>query len=132
MRSALLLAAAIAFTVAADAQTPAPPAAPGIKRTILHRMDVEGGREVVIGIAEIPAGMAAGRHTHPGVESGVVLSGTSSLEVEGETPRLLKEGDTYAITAGKVHDAKAVGDAPVKVLATYIVEKGKPFATPAK
>ena len=137
MRPALLLAAvAFTFTAVADAQTQAPaqaPAAsPGIKRTILHRMDVEGGREVVIGIAEIPAGMAAGRHTHPGVESGVVLSGTSSLEVEGETPKLLKEGDTYAILAGKVHDAKAVGDAPVKVLATYIVEKSKPFASPAK
>jgi quercetin dioxygenase-like cupin family protein len=136
MRSALLLAAAVAFTAVADAQTPAPspaPAAsPGIKRTILHRMDVEGGKEVVVGIAEIPAGMAAGRHTHPGVESGVVLSGSTSLEIEGETPRLLKEGDTYAILAGKVHDAKAVGDGPVKVLATYIVEKGKPFASPAK
>jgi quercetin dioxygenase-like cupin family protein len=131
MRSALLLAAAVAFTAVADAQTP-PAASPGIKRTILHRMDVEGGREVVIAIAEIPAGMAAGRHTHSGPESGVVLEGSSSLEIEGETPRLLKEGDSYAILAGKVHDAKAVGDKPVKVLATYIVEKGKPFATPAK
>ena len=132
MRSALLLAAAIAFTTVAAAQTPAPAAAPGIKRTILHRMDVEGGREVVVAIAEIPAGMAAGRHTHFGPESGVVLEGSSSLEIEGETPRLLKEGDSYAILAGKVHDAKAVGDKPVKVLATYIVEKGKAFATPAK
>jgi len=132
MRSALLLAAAVAFTAFADAQTPAPQPAAGIKRTILHRMDVEGGREVVVAIAEIPAGMAAGRHTHFGPESGVVLEGSSSLEIEGETPRLLKEGDSYAILAGKVHDAKAVGDKPVKVLATYIVEKGKPFATPAK
>ena len=132
MRSALLLAAAIAFTAAAEAQTPAPASASGIKRTILHRMDVEGGREVVIAIAEIPAGMAAGRHTHFGPESGVVLEGSSSLEIEGETPRLLKEGDSYAILAGKVHDAKAVGDKPVKVLATYIVEKGKPFASPAR
>jgi quercetin dioxygenase-like cupin family protein len=131
MRSTLLLAAiAFAFTAVADAQAPA--ASPGIKRTILHRMDVDGGREVVIAIAEIPPGMAAGRHTHPGVESGVVLRGSSSLEVEGETPRLIKEGDTYAILAGKAHDAKAVGEVPVKVLATYIVEKGKPFASPAK
>jgi quercetin dioxygenase-like cupin family protein len=128
MRPALLLAAAVAFTAVADAQTPAP----GIKRTILHRMDVEGGREVVVAIAEIPPGMAAGRHTHPGVESGVVLQGASSLEIEGEMPRLIRQGDTYAILAGKAHDAKAVGDVPVKVLATYIVEKGKPFASPAK
>jgi hypothetical protein len=35
------------------------------------------------------------------------------------------------IPAGVVHDAKVVGDKPSKVLATYIVEKGKPLATPA-
>jgi len=39
--------------------------------------------------------------------------------------------ESYAIPAGKVHDAKGVGDKPVKVLATYLVEKGKPLATPA-
>jgi hypothetical protein len=32
---------------------------------------------------------------------------------------------------GKIHDARTVGDKPVKVLATYVVEKGKPLATPA-
>jgi quercetin dioxygenase-like cupin family protein len=128
MRTALLLATAIvAFTAAVEAQTPAP----GIKRTILQRIEVPPDREVVVAIAEIPAGMSAGRHTHFGPESGTVLEGSSSLEVEGETPKLLKAGDSYVIPAGKVHDAKAVGDTAVKVVATYIVEKGKPFATPA-
>ena len=130
MRTALLLAtASVAFTAAVEAQTPAP--APAIKRTILQRIDVPPDREVVVAIAEIPAGMSAGRHTHFGPETGTVLEGSSSLEVEGETPKLLKAGDSYVIPAGKVHDAKAVGDTSVKVIATYIVEKGKPFATPA-
>ena len=128
MRSALLLAAAlVAFTFTVDAQTPAP----GIKRTPLQRFDLSPDREVIVGIAEIPPGMAAGRHTHFGPESGYVLEGSTSLEIEGETPKLLKAGDSYVIPAGKVHDAKAVGDKPVKVIATYIVEKGKPLATPA-
>lgn len=60
-----------------------------------------------------------------------MVEGSASLEIEGEMPRLLKAGDSYMIPAGKVHDAKTVGDAPVKVLATYVVEKGKPLATPA-
>jgi quercetin dioxygenase-like cupin family protein len=128
MRSALLLAAAlVTFTVAVDAQAPAP----AIKRTLLQRFDLAPDREVIVGVAEIPAGMAAGRHTHFGPESGYVLDGSTSLEIEGETPKLLKAGDSYVIPAGKVHDAKAVGDKPVKVIATYIVEKGKPLATPA-
>jgi quercetin dioxygenase-like cupin family protein len=128
MRSALMLAVAVvAFAATVDAQSPAP----AIKRTILQRFDLAPDREVVVGMAEIPPGMAAGRHTHFGPESGYVLEGSSSLEVEGETPKLLKAGDSYVIAAGKVHDAKAVGDKPVKVIATYIVEKGKPLATPA-
>jgi quercetin dioxygenase-like cupin family protein len=105
--------------------------APGIKRTLLQRIDVGDNREAILGLAEIAPGAAAGRHTHPGVELGYVVEGSASLEVEGETPRLLKAGDSYMIPAGKVHDAKTVGEAPTKVLATYVVEKGKPLASPA-
>ena len=106
--------------------------APGIKRTLLQRIDIGNNMEVILGIAEIPPGGAVGRHTHFGVETGYALAGQSSLEVEGEAPKLLNAGDSYVIAAGKVHDAKVVGDAPAKVLAVYVVEKGKPLATPAK
>ena len=106
--------------------------APGIKRTILQRTDLGNGMEVVMGLAEIAPGAAAGRHTHFGIETGYVLAGQSSLEVEGETPRLLNTGDSFTIPAGKVHDAKTVGDVPAKVLAVWVVEKGKPLGTPAK
>jgi quercetin dioxygenase-like cupin family protein len=105
--------------------------APGIKRTLLQRYDVGDNREAILGLAEISPGAGAGRHTHFGVEFGYVVEGSASLEIEGETPKLLKAGDSYMIPAGKIHDAKTVGDAPVKVLATYVVEKGKPLATPA-
>jgi len=129
MKPALMLATAIvAFTAVADAQTPS---APAIKRAILQRFDLGSDREVVTAIAEVPPGMAAGRHTHPGPETSYVVEGSATLEVEGEVPRLVKAGDSFAIPAGKVHDAKVVGDKPVKVLATYIIEKGKPLATPA-
>jgi quercetin dioxygenase-like cupin family protein len=117
------IAAAIALAAAAQA--------PAIKRQLLQRIDVPDNRETILGVAEIPAGGAAGRHTHFGVEVGYVLEGSTSLEIEGEAPRLLKAGDSYVIAAGKVHDAKVVGDAPAKVIATYVVEKGKPLATPA-
>jgi quercetin dioxygenase-like cupin family protein len=128
MRPALLLATAIvAFTASVDAQTPAP----AIKRTLMQRFDIAADREVILGMAEIPPGLAAGRHTHFGTEAGYVAEGSVSLEVEGETPKLLKAGDSYVIPVGKIHDAKTVGDKPVRVVATYIVEKGKPLATPA-
>jgi quercetin dioxygenase-like cupin family protein len=106
--------------------------APGIKRTPLQRVDIGHGMEVITGIAEIAPGGATGPHTHFGIETGYVLAGTSRLEVEGEPARTLQAGDSYTIAAGKVHDARVVGDGPAKVLAVYIVEKGKPLATPAK
>lgn len=104
--------------------------APAIKRTILQRSDVGHDMEVVLGSAQIAAGGSTGRHTHFGVETGYVVSGTSLLEVEGEAPRTLKAGDSYLIPAGKVHNATSK-DGETKVLATYVVEKGKPLATPA-
>ena len=91
-QSILATLALAALTVlvadAALAQTPAP--APAIKRTLLQRIDVGDNREAILGLAEIAPGGAAGRHTHPGVEFGYVVEGSASLEVEGETPKLLK------------------------------------------
>ena len=127
IRLRLTAAAGLAALLAATASVAQ---APGIKRVILQRTDM-GNLEVVLGLAEIPPGVAAGRHTHPGVETGYILQGSASMEIEGETPKLVKAGDSYSIPAGKVHDAKTVGDQPVRVLATYVVEKGKPLASPA-
>jgi quercetin dioxygenase-like cupin family protein len=107
------------------------PAAPAIKRTVLQRTDVGGGMEAVLGLAEIAPGGATGRHSHPGVETGYVLEGTATLVIDGEPPVAMSAGTSYLIAAGKVHDARNTGTTPVKVLATYIVEKGKPLASPA-
>jgi quercetin dioxygenase-like cupin family protein len=117
------------FTVTeppALAQQPQP-----IKRTPLQKFDVPGtSYETVIGIAEIAPNVNVGRHTHPGPESGYVLEGDFTLLVEGQPPLALKAGDSYKIAAGAVHDARS-GDKGAKVIATYVVEKGKPLASPA-
>jgi quercetin dioxygenase-like cupin family protein len=51
----------------------------GIKRTMLLKTDLAGieDREVVIGLAEVAPGVAAGRHYHDGDELGYVLEGTA-------------------------------------------------------
>jgi quercetin dioxygenase-like cupin family protein len=103
----------------------------GIKRTPLQKVEFPDGYVTVTGIAEIPAGGSAGRHTHPGIESGYVLEGETDLIVEGKPDQRLKAGDSYAIPAGVVHDAKVHGDKSAKVLAVYVVDKTKPLATPA-
>ncbi len=126
--------ATVALCGAANAQQlpAAANQAPTIKRIPLQKSDVAGTNyETIMGIAEITANSNVGRHSHPGTESGYIMEGESTLMIDGQPPKVLKAGDSYLIPAGAIHDAKA-GATTLKVIATYVVEKGKPFATPAK
>jgi quercetin dioxygenase-like cupin family protein len=104
----------------------------GIKRTILLRTDDPGSAtyEAVMGIAEIAPGANAGKHRHHGVELGYVLDGPVVLQPEGRPAITLKTGESFKNEG--VHDAMNPGKKPAKILAIYIVEKGKPLAEPAK
>ena len=116
---------AFAFSGAAIAQQAA------VKRTPLQKAEFPDGYVTVSGIAEIPVGGSAGRHTHPGVEMGYLLEGETDLIVEGRPDQHLKAGDSYMIPAGTPHDAKVHGDKPLKVLGVYVVDKTRPLASPA-
>jgi len=127
-RAVALCLMALSLGLTAVAQTPA--AAPPIKRIPLQRFDVPGTLfETVIGIAEIAPSVAIGRHTHPGPESGFVMAGSFELLIDGQAPRLLQAGDSYQVPPGTVHDARS-GPEGAKVIATYVVQKGQPLATP--
>jgi quercetin dioxygenase-like cupin family protein len=102
----------------------------GIKRTPLQKLDFPAGYNTVTAIAEVPAGGAAGRHTHPGAETGYVLEGELELVIDGQPPMKIKAGESYQIPEGAIHDAKA-GDKPFKVLGVYVVKAGEPLAKPA-
>lgn len=101
----------------------------GIKRTPLQTVDFPAGYNVESVIAEIPSG-CAGRHTHPGVESTYVMEGEAVIKVDGQPDRTVKAGESFQIAFGVPHDACAA-KGQFKVLAMYIVEKGKPVASPA-
>jgi quercetin dioxygenase-like cupin family protein len=61
---------------------------------------------------------------------GYLLEGEFTLFVEGQPPLVVKAGESYKVPPGAVHDARS-GDKGAKVIATYVVEKGKPLASPA-
>jgi len=104
---------------------------PTFKRTVLQQADISApGREAVTAVAEFQPGAMAGRHTHPGEEIGYVLEGTLSLEQQGKPAVTIKSGQAFLIPAGTIHNATNTGSGTARVLATYIVEKGKPVATP--
>jgi quercetin dioxygenase-like cupin family protein len=129
---AAVIACVWSASVHAQQPAPAPAASPGIKRTILQKVEIPGTNfETVLGMAEISAGMNSGRHTHPGPETGTVTEGELVLMIDGQPERTLKVGDSYQIPAGTVHDVRTVGG-PAKVVAAYMVPKGMPLASPAK
>jgi quercetin dioxygenase-like cupin family protein len=103
-----------------------------IKRTVVYKGDVSvPGREAVIAKVEIAPGGRAGRHTHPGDEISYVMEGEGELLIDGKPPLKFKAGDGFSIAAGLTHDAHNTGTQPLKLAGIYVVEKGKPIATPA-
>ena len=106
--------------------------ASGLTRTLVGRADVSvPGREAVVARVEVAPGARAGRHTHPGDEISYVLEGQGELLIDGQPPRIVKAGESFVIPAGVVHDAHNDSNAPMKLVGVYVVEKGKPLATPA-
>jgi quercetin dioxygenase-like cupin family protein len=105
----------------------------GLRRTVVERADVSvPNREAVVVRVELDPGLLAGKHTHPGDEISYVQEGEAEILIEGDAPRKVKAGDAFVIPAGKVHDAKSTGTTPLKLIGVYVVEKGKPLASPAK
>jgi quercetin dioxygenase-like cupin family protein len=100
-------------------------------RTILLTTDAPGGvtHQAILGISELAVGASSGRHRHFGVEIGYVLEGSMFLEHDGRPTVELKAGDTFRVDGA--HNATNRNRAPVKVLAVFLVEKGKPLAEPA-
>lgn len=106
--------------------------ASGLTRTLVGKADVSvPGREAVVAKVEVAAGARAGRHTHPGDEISYVMEGEVELLVDGQPPRVVKAGESFVVPAGTVHDAHNASAAPVRLVGVYVVEKGKPLASPA-
>ena len=110
-----------------DAQEPSP-----FKRTIMQTQDLSmPGRAALVALLEAQPEVVIGRHTHPGEEIGYVLEGSILLEVEGRPAVTVNAGQTFIVEAGKAH-AGRIGGTRTRILATYLLEKGKPLATAVK
>jgi len=106
--------------------------APALTRTIVTTADVSvPNREAVIARVEVAPGGVAGWHTHPGDEISYVVEGEATLMIAGQAPRKVAAGQGFVIPAGIVHNAKNDGATAIKLVGVYVVEKGKPLASPA-
>ncbi|HXB53233.1 MAG TPA: cupin domain-containing protein [Vicinamibacteria bacterium] len=118
----------LSWTPALDAQQA------GAKRTILTKQDLSNfpAHEGVVAQVEFTPGAREPKHTHPGDVFGYVHEGTLTVSIEGRPTATVKSGEVFFVPAGKVHWAENAGETPVKVLATFVVEKGKPLTSPAQ
>jgi quercetin dioxygenase-like cupin family protein len=102
----------------------------GITRTVLGTFEFPPGYQTIISIGQIPANTCFERHTHFGLENYYVLEGEGVLMIPGKSDQHVKAGDAGQIPPGVPHSGCTMASAE-KVLVTFVVEKGKPFAPPA-
>ncbi len=129
-----LLLSALAGLPVAVGQSPAPAtqAAPGIKRTIVQKVDVPGTNlETIVAVVEIVPNFKAGRHTHPGNVVGYVTEGEFFITLDGQAEKQVNVGESVLVPDGAAHD-EGTREKPTKLIAIYVVEKGKPLAAAAK
>ena len=120
---AVLAFAAVVLPAAALAQ--------GVTRQVMQTTEFPAGYQTVTGIATIAAGACAGWHIHPGLETSYMLEGEVTLKVDGKPDQKFKAGESLQVPIAAKHDACNAGSAPARVLVVYVVEKGKPLASPA-
>jgi quercetin dioxygenase-like cupin family protein len=117
-------AVALATYARAGAQQPA------IERKVLLQQDIAApGYQNVLVAVTIPVGGREGRHTHPGTAIVHVLEGTLTLEHAGRSTATYKAGETLNVEAGRVHEGINTGKTPVRAIASFVVEKGKPLTS---
>jgi len=115
-----------------SAQGAAPAATSGVTRKILSQTDGPlPGYVTLLVEATIEPGVSVGRHTHPGIESAYVLEGGFELPIQGQPTRVIKAGDAFQIPPETPHAGGKPGESKSRILITYVVEKGKPLASPA-
>ena len=126
------LAIGLAALFTSVTSPPATAQEPTVQRKILLTHDLAiPGYQTVMGAVEIPPGGREGRHTHPGAVVVYIQEGVLTFDYEGNPTMTYKAGDSFFIEAGKIHEGINKGASPVKAVATFVVEKGKPLTSPA-
>ena len=126
------LAIGLAALFTSVTSLPATAQEPTLQRKILLTHDLAiPGYQTVMGTVEILAGGREGRHTHPGAVVVYIQEGVLTFDYEGNPTMTYKAGDSFFIEAGKIHEGINKGASPVKAVATFVVEKGKPLTSPA-
>lgn len=119
------------FVVAAGSVSAQQPAAPTVKRTPLVTKDLPmpGGFVATLVLVELPAGAREGRHMHSGTLVAYVKEGALTLDHDGKSTVTYKEGETFSVEPGNVHEGMNKGNVTTRLIATFVYPKDKPMTT---
>jgi len=103
---------------------------PTVQRKVVLTQDlaIPNYQQVTVEVT-IPVGGREGRHTHPGSVTVYVTEGALTLYYEGKPMQTYKPGEAVFIESGKIHEGINQGNTPIKAIASFVVEKGKPLTT---
>jgi quercetin dioxygenase-like cupin family protein len=77
------------------------------------------GATMTLGVVQINAGQKNPLHKHPNCDEIIyMISGTGEYRV-GDQKVVLKAGDALRIPKNAIHDAKTIGDEPMKSVVVY-------------
>ena len=108
--------------------TTSAPQVPGINRIDLQEYDLSVPNRVMIqNRVELSPEAPAPWHKHPGEEIIYVLEGMLEYDVDGVGPKTYTAGEALTVPAETPHRVTNKGSGTSAELATFIVEKGKPF-----
>jgi quercetin dioxygenase-like cupin family protein len=120
-----------ACVVTAGAVSAQQPAAPTVTRTPLLKKDLPmpGGFVATLVQVELPAGSREGRHMHSGTLVAYVKEGAITLDHEGKPTVTYKQGETFSVEPGKVHEGMNKGSVTTRLIATFVFPKAEPMTT---
>lgn len=129
MRAPLATLAAAILMLAPAAQAQPQP----VQKTTLQDQGFPGRpNHTVLVKTVIARGATVAPHTHPGVEMAYVASGVAQLTMAGQGQRTLRPGDSFSAPPGVVHSVRNTGPGPLTIVSTYVVDRNKPIASPAR
>jgi quercetin dioxygenase-like cupin family protein len=100
----------------------------------IRRLDVPGApdKQIVVEMNEFKPGEGLDRHSHPGIEQGIIIQG-AMVQQPGKDPVMFPTGALLSNMPDVVHGGfKVVGDTSLKAFSVYVVDRDKPLYKWAK
>ena len=86
--------------------------------------------ETVVMVVEMAPHVNSGLHTHPGFDAAHLLEGGLTVLERGQPDKAIRPGKSWRVPSGFGARSNDGETRLPKVLAIYVVERGKPLAAP--